>query len=97
MQVLANPKNELPRVILASGFSGKGFAIHPINLDPLFNRLAEFPINLSFIISMDASEHQSGTSADIALILFRPFDDLQISVTRFHSITSRTAFSTERS
>lgn len=70
MQILAYSKNELPGVLLPCGFRRLVFSVLPVYLDPLFYCLAEFPVNLGFIISMNTTEHQSGPCADVAVIIF---------------------------
>ena len=76
---------------------GKRLSILFVYLNPFLDRLTEFAIHLGLVVSVNATEHKTRTRSDVALVLFRPFNNLEVSVSRFHSVTSRTAFSTSRS
>lgn len=89
--------DEFSRVFPSGCRLGQRFTIPLINVNPLLDRLTKLLVYIGFIVSMDAAKHESGTSANVALVLFRPFDYLEVPITRFHSVTSRIAFSTSRS
>lgn len=63
----------------------------PMNHNPLIDRLTKFPIYFRLIGTVNPAQHQSWTGTHIALVLIRPFHKLNITITRFHLVTSRTA------
>ena len=92
VQVAADPDDELPRVGLSGRGLGKRLPVFPVEADPFLDSLAELLVDLGLIVPVDAPEHEPRTRADIAMILFRPFDNFKIPITGFHSETSRRAF-----
>ena len=45
----------------------------------LFDDLAEFPVDFRFVRTVASAKEEAGATADEALILVRPLDDLQIA------------------
>ena len=72
------------------------FAIGAIQSNRLLDDMAQLFEHLFFIIAVSAAVNQAGRAADIALILFRPFDDLCVTGTFFHDFDSLIACCTAR-
>ena len=84
MQFLADPHDEFSGVFLSRRRRRKRGLIVLMDRDPLIHSLAEFPINLHLIVSVDPAEHEAGARAHITFVFFGPFDDFQIPIIRFH-------------
>ena len=91
VQIPAYPHNKLTGVLPSCGWLGKRGSVPFANIDPFFDSPAEFPIDLGLLVAMDAPEHEPGARSDIAMVFFRPLDNLEISITGFHPVTSRSA------
>ena len=60
-------------------------------LDHLINNLAELVKDSAFIVAVSAAEDQGRWAAHVALIFFRPFDNLGVACTGFHVFASAMA------
>jgi len=54
-----------------------------IKLDPLVHGSAQFGIDCPFVTAVHAAQHQSWTTADVALILFAPGNHFHVTVRSF--------------
>jgi len=75
----------------------QGLALELIELDRFFDDLAELFEDLLLVVTMATAEKQARSAADIATVDIRPFDDLDVSRTRFHDRDSLMALLTAAS
>lgn len=68
-----------------------------MELDCLFNNGAQLVEDFFFVTSVAASMGQTWSTSDVALILFRPLDDLYVLSTVFRFLASSIASCTARS
>ena len=97
VEVFADPDDEFAGVVFSSSGCGKGLTVLLVYIDPFLYGSTELSIDLGFIVAVDAAEHKTRTCADIALILLRPFHNLDVLIACLHFVTSRIAFATSRS
>jgi hypothetical protein len=55
-----------------------------VNFDPLIYNSAQIPVDLGLIVSMATRANQGRGTADIALLLFAPFYELQVGIALLH-------------
>ena len=70
MKIFANAQIEFSRVIATGRGWGQGVAVFLIYFEYLVQRLAEFFIDLNFLVAMNPAVHQAGKTADVALVGF---------------------------
>jgi hypothetical protein len=66
-------------------------SVLPVEIDGLVNDLTQLGEHLPLVIAVTAAKDQTRGSADIALILLGPLDDLYVSGAVFHSEASSIA------
>jgi hypothetical protein len=68
MKFLADPHDELSRVLLACCRGRERLSVLFVDLDPFIYCLAKFLVDVRFVISVNAAQHEARTSAHIAVI-----------------------------
>jgi hypothetical protein len=81
---------------MAGGRGRKGFVIFAIKVNRLFYDLTQLIKDLFFIVAVTSAEQQPGRTPDIALIFFRPLDNLCVFCAVFHFPNSFSARRTAR-
>ena len=80
---------KLIRQIVTGCCSRKLLSILPIKLNHLINDLAKLIEDRDLVIAVAPSQHQARATANVALVFFRPFNDLYVAITIFHVWTPR--------
>jgi hypothetical protein len=75
--------------IAASGGSREGPAVLMIELNGLFDDLAKLGEDFLFILAVTSTVQQPGSTADVALVLLGPLDDLCVERALFHGESGR--------
>src|SRR5512139_1600417 len=84
------------REITAGGWRRQRFTVGLVERDRFLDNSAQLVEHLPFIVAMAATVDQTGRTSDVALILFRPFDNLHVSSALFHFFDSSIASCTAR-
>ncbi len=73
--------------VLAGGWWRKWTSVLLIKIDRFFDDLAQFFKYLFLVVAVAAAEHKAWGAADVAAVLFGPFDDLRVARAVCHFFT----------
>ena len=82
--------------IAAGRWGREGFAVLPVELDGLFNNLAQLGKNLFFVWAVAAAIQEARRASYKAVTFLGPFHDFCVKCAFLHFSASWTAFSTAR-
>ena len=88
MQILAYSNNKFTWKWFTSEWLRQGEPFLLMNIYPLFDNATKLLVNLGFIFAMTTWTDKSWRLSYIALVFFRPFDQLYIFISDFHFLTS---------
>lgn len=91
VQFLVYPENESAGIVPVGRLRRERFFVSLVKFDSFGDSLTKFLVDLRLVVTVYPAVDKTGAGPDIAAILFRPFDYLQIPVGLFHFLLSSIA------